>query len=348
MELVKPSQFPNLTVLVSPPRPSGLISHEFHLPSRLSDRVLLLAWATLLKSYIDEDELYFSHNGTPVAVNLQNSSIIRHVSMQSDFTRGTALFTTTDTAQCSAANSDIVLQLLYNTDGNLSTLVASVSVSQVHLPEIALQLQLAIQALLPSADMAHLVAASPRLSVLNPYPTLLDGPALLHDLVRQGRMHSDVAVDFSDEIGGRTSLTYASMHDAAQKLALRLSHHIKTPSNCPSSKDIVIPLLVPQTPDLYVSLLAVLYSGAAFCPLNLDAPLERIKFVVQDIAADVLVTTSAYKHQIPHMDGLVVCVMDEDDECEMKGERFFRRSSPQDLAYVLYSVSIGQIHRTLC
>lgn len=343
MDLFKPSQFPNLNSHILLQSPPGLVCHKLRLPARLSDHLLLLAWATLLKSYIDEDELYFYHNGTPVAVNLQNSSITRDVPMQGDFTHSTAFNTNRITIQDSAAGPESVLQLFYNAEGDDSTLAASHFVPRSHLPEIALQFQMALKALLPPENETDLLVHPPRPSVLNPHPALLNGPALLHDLVRQCQTHSAVAIDFLDYTGSRASVTYAAMHDAAQKLARRLTRSLKTQSNVHRRENTVIPLLIPQTPDLYVTLLAILYSGAAFCPLNLDAPSERIKFVIEDVGADVLVTTSAYRHQIPVMHGLVVCVMDEDDTPDVHQEQSFQRRSPQDLAYVLYSASFQRV-----
>ncbi len=58
-------------------------------------------------------------------------------------------------------------------------------------------------------------------------------------------------------------------------------------------------VLIPQGPALYISLLAILKAGGAFCPLNLDAPPERISFILGDVAATVVLSTPELGRQHP-------------------------------------------------
>jgi len=49
-------------------------------------------------------------------------------------------------------------------------------------------------------------------------------------------------------------------------------------------------LLLPKSPDLYVAILGVLKAGAAYVPLDLSYPQDRVQFIAEDCQAALLVT----------------------------------------------------------
>src|SRR5687768_3544127 len=116
-------------------------------------------------------------------------------------------------------------------------------------------------------------------SAANTTPSRLPGPSLLHELVSTVSAVDGPAIDALLSDGTRTQLSYPELHVKADVLSERLLHHL---SGSESGR-VVVPVLLRQAPDLYITLLAILKSGAAFCPLNLDAPPERVKFIVGDV-----------------------------------------------------------------
>ena len=79
-------------------------------------------------------------------------------------------------------------------------------------------------------------------------------------------------------------------------------------------------MLLRQSPDLYITQLAILKAGAAFCPLNLDAPAERVRFILKDVGAQVLVTTKNLKSELPSdLAGVTVVVLDEPSLLDSNG-----------------------------
>lgn len=110
-----------------------------------------------------------------------------------------------------------------------------------------------------------------------------------------------------------------------------------------NSKPDIIPLLMPQCSELYIAILAILKAGAAFCPLHLDAPVNRIKFIVNDVAARLIITTSVLRDKIvPDGSPAIILVDDisEDDCIEYIPPK---PCKPTSLAYVMYtSGSTGQ------
>ncbi|MFS1299912.1 amino acid adenylation domain-containing protein [Streptosporangium longisporum] len=79
-----------------------------------------------------------------------------------------------------------------------------------------------------------------------------------------------VAVD-----GESGTLTYAELDRRARDLARLLRERGAGP-------DRVVALALPRTPDLVVALLAVLKAGAAYLPLDLDHPADRLAYMIED------------------------------------------------------------------
>ncbi|KAH6685082.1 amino acid adenylation domain-containing protein [Plectosphaerella plurivora] len=134
------------------------------------------------------------------------------------------------------------------------------------------------------------------LSILNHPSTKLPGPCLLHDLVRQESVKDLPAIDGLLSDGSRWALSYAELHAAADRLAVQI---LAASQSRASKRDFIVPLLIPQCPQLYIAQLAVLKAGGAFCPLQLDAPQERIKFILEDVRADVLLVAPGLEGKIP-------------------------------------------------
>ncbi|KAL5352222.1 hypothetical protein ACLOAV_002169 [Pseudogymnoascus australis] len=142
----------------------------------------------------------------------------------------------------------------------------------------------------------------PALSILNADPPLLAGPALLHNLVDRTSAAASPALDYLGPEGtsARYSYTYSELQRCVASLASQLHSTListgrrgnpDTSSSTGSSPQLIIPLLIPQSPALYIAQLAALQVGAAFCPINLDAPKERIKFISGDVKAQLIIST---------------------------------------------------------
>jgi non-ribosomal peptide synthetase component F len=151
-----------------------------------------------------------------------------------------------------------------------------------------------------------------RLSILNDPPKVLKGPRLLHKLIQWDQHNSKCALDFTSG-GTRQRYTYGEIQSLVEALVLQIQKSSATTTAQTSQplRQHIIPVLLPQSPSLYISLLAILHSGGAFCPINLDAPQDRIKFVVGDVSADLLITTSEFKHVVSWEDGPTVILVDE-------------------------------------
>lgn len=99
-----------------------------------------------------------------------------------------------------------------------------------------------------------------------------------------------------------------------------------------------MPVLLQQSPDLYITLLAILKAGGAFCPLNLDAPAERVQFILRDVGATVVITSPELSSRIPPDTGVVI--LHASDSYEVAGQQqqaTKRQPTPDSHAYVMYT-----------
>ncbi|KAK3332989.1 non-ribosomal peptide synthetase [Cercophora scortea] len=176
---------------------------------------------------------------------------------------------------------------------------------------------------------------SPTLSIINHPANQIRGPNLLHLLVQT---HLDnfttPAIDYLSSSGSRVSLSYAELHHASDSLATQISSLARERDQF---GQFIVPVLIPQSPELYIALLAILKVGGAFCPLNLDIPLERADFILKDVSASVVITTSELACRIPlHQKGVSLLILDNPDTSQGKQAQH-TQPKPTDLAYVMYT-----------
>lgn len=79
--------------------------------------------------------------------------------------------------------------------------------------------------------------------------------------------------------------TYASLEERANQIA-----HILRAKGI-SAGDRVL-MMLPRSEHVYAVMLGILKSGAAYVPIDLDYPMDRVTFIAQDSSAKLFVTTS--------------------------------------------------------
>ena len=114
-----------------------------------------------------------------------------------------------------------------------------------------------------------------------------DLPQCLHEIFEDTATRSSVkpAVYFRNEI-----VTYAEMNERANRLARYLrSKHVITGD--------YVAILLPRSPDVYISMLAILKAGAAYVPVDPDYPEDRISFILKDSNAKLLITFRDFRNE---------------------------------------------------
>ena len=157
----------------------------------------------------------------------------------------------------------------------------------------------------------------------------LDGRATLHELfedqVRQQPHRVAVTCD-------GISLTYSEMNRQANRLAHRLIHLGVGP-------DSLVGLSLERSSNLIIAILAVLKAGAAYVPIDLAYPAERLSFIVDDAQATVLVTETKLASSLPSTTAKVICL--DEPAAEENGSKLDVNPSTgaraDNLAYVIYT-----------
>ena len=146
-------------------------------------------------------------------------------------------------------------------------------------------------------------------------------------------------------ISGEQQLSFATLHEQAARLARRLAALGVRPG-------VVVGIALPRTPTLVVAVLAVHKAGGAYLALDPSYPAERIRFIVADAAAPVILTNATLAPVFA--DSGARLLFDTEPTAEDTGMAEPVPARPGDLAYVLYTSgstgrpkAVGIEHRNL-
>jgi amino acid adenylation domain-containing protein len=127
---------------------------------------------------------------------------------------------------------------------------------------------------------------------------------------------------------GNREVTYAELHRQADAITARLADE-------GVGRGDVVALFMDRSIEVVAAIVGVLKSGAAYLPLDIAAPAERLAFMLRDSGARVvLVPTYAAAATLPPTDATVIAV---DGLSQEHAATAADRPSPRDLAYVLYT-----------
>ncbi|AMO24136.1 hypothetical protein GCM10027034_16970 [Ramlibacter solisilvae] len=127
------------------------------------------------------------------------------------------------------------------------------------------------------------------------------------------------------------ALSYRSLDERATALAMRLAGRGVRRGD-------IVGLCLERSPELVVSLLAVMKAGAAYLPLDPEYPAERIAFMVQDSGTRFVVTTSELARSVPiAADRALLLDAPGGDGAAGKGSAALPDFDPDGAAYVIYT-----------
>jgi amino acid adenylation domain-containing protein len=186
----------------------------------------------------------------------------------------------------------------------ISTAIASPDVRLCDLP------------LLSAAEKSLLVSAG------NATVWLHRGAETVHGLFATQATQTPDRVALIDPEG---ALTYGELHHRARRLAQVLRKRGIGPGS-------VVGLLVDRCSWMVAGLLGILETGAAYLPIAPDWPDDRMRFVLEDAAADLLLSDDP--SPIPDSRTPVARI---DEDLAIGEPRGMARSEPDSLAYVIYT-----------
>ena len=165
----------------------------------------------------------------------------------------------------------------------------------------------------------------------------------LHDLfeAEARRRPQAPALVFMDRV-----LSYGDVNDKANRVARCLIAHGVRP-------DILVALCVDRSPEMVIGVLGILKAGGAYLPIDPTYPQDRIAYMLDDSAVEVVITQRHLAQRLPLGERQRVLLDSEphahalaDSFLDFAGDDIDRRSvglSPRHLAYAIYtSGSTGQ------
>lgn len=179
--------------------------------------------------------------------------------------------------------------------------------------------------------------------------SLLLRDELLHELFEA---RTDAAPESTALICGHDRMTYGQVERKANQLAWHLR-------SLGAGRGKMVAMLLPRCMDVYVAILGMLKSGAAYVPLDSEYPADRVAYILQDCQVHTLITTAElaahhadFKGNVVLMDGYREDIASQPDRRPTRADTGVTAS---DLCYVIYtSGSTGrpkgvQIeHRSVC
>ncbi|TPG85648.1 amino acid adenylation domain-containing protein [Brevibacillus laterosporus] len=123
-------------------------------------------------------------------------------------------------------------------------------------------------------------------------------------------------------------LTYRELNETANRLARTLREYGVGIGQ-------VVGLLMDNSPDVVISMLAVLKAGGAYLPIDPAYPNERIEYMLQDSKTQLLLTDKDWEKQIS-FDGEIINVQNK-NVYEQSEEQLDKITTHDDIAYVIYT-----------
>ena len=153
--------------------------------------------------------------------------------------------------------------------------------------------------------------------------------ACLHQLfeAQVERTPEAVAVKF-----GEQEISYRELNGRANQLA----HYLQGLGLGPET---LVALYLDRSAEMVIAILAVLKAGAAYLPLDLSSPAERVAFMLQDAGASVLVTQDRFLADLSAAGAVKLVCLDTEQAriAEQSAAPLASGIGPENLAYVIYT-----------
>ena len=132
-------------------------------------------------------------------------------------------------------------------------------------------------------------------------------------------------------IAGEERLTYEELNNRANRLARYLIEAGVAPEDR-------VGISLERSPEMVIGLLAILKSGAAYVPLDPNYPTERLEYMIEDSAMDILITQESLKERFQR-DGLHIISIDGEAEKIARQQETNPQVHvlPENTAYIIYT-----------
>ena len=99
-------------------------------------------------------------------------------------------------------------------------------------------------------------------------------------------------------------------------------------------------LILEKSAELYISMLGIMKSGAAYVPIDPGYPKDRVKYILENSEASLTVTSSSIAGSFGLYDNTLLLDRERDIISKFSGKRLERTETgvtPDDLCYIIYT-----------
>ncbi|MCW7760649.1 non-ribosomal peptide synthetase [Photorhabdus luminescens] len=148
---------------------------------------------------------------------------------------------------------------------------------------------------------------------------------------RQVEQRSDATALVWQVAGENQTLTYRELNQRANRLAHHLIEKGVKPGN-------IVALCLPRSPEMIISILAVLKAGTAYAPIDVDNPQSRIQHIIADCQPAVVLTNNTYADKFAELNVIVELLTPEMEPfLGIASDNPNINQSLDELAYVMYT-----------
>ena len=132
------------------------------------------------------------------------------------------------------------------------------------------------------------------------------------------------------------SLTYAELDHRANRLALALI-------DAGAAPEVRVGVALERSVEMIVAFYAVLKTGAAYVPIDIDYPRERVQWIIEDSAMRLLVSQASVSERLPSTEGVTTLLLESFAPLQAQVTVPAVTIDEDNLAYLIYtSGSLGK------
>lgn len=145
---------------------------------------------------------------------------------------------------------------------------------------------------------------------------LLAKPLEMEDFPLKHTLHSlfehqcELSPNATAIIGGDKSMTYQQLNQYANRVARQLGHYNLEP-------EAMVAICIDRSVEMAVMVMAVLKAGLAYVPIDPLYPKDRIRFMLSDTKAQVIISTADNVHLFEDIDAQ--CVLEDELMADSEG-----------------------------
>ncbi|MEO7532772.1 MAG: amino acid adenylation domain-containing protein, partial [Ferruginibacter sp.] len=130
----------------------------------------------------------------------------------------------------------------------------------------------------------------------------------------------------------KDKLTYQQLNERSNQLA----HYLRSKG---IQEETLVPICVERSIEMIVGVLAILKAGAVYVPIDPEYPAARISYMLQDMGAALVISSSKSKEKLGTHDKVEVVEIDSDWNriASQPTKNINTTTTPNRLAYILYT-----------